>query len=117
MTPSMLYAGTYTGGVFKSADGGANWNALNTGLSKLRVAALAIDPLNPNKLYAGTQGGSAWDITQSIGPPTSDLFVTVKPSSLNGWAHGAESGAGNRGFHQRAGHAATEQRQCAVFAG
>ena len=98
VTPSMLYAGTYTGGVFKSADGGANWNALNTGLSKLRVAALAIDPLNPNKLYAGTQGGSAWDITQSIGPPTSDLFVTVKPSSLNGWAHGAESGAGTVDF-------------------
>ncbi len=30
-TPSTLYAGAYGGGVFKSTDGGASWQARNTG--------------------------------------------------------------------------------------
>src|SRR5206468_3734344 len=31
-TPATLYAGTSGSGVFKSTDGGASWNAVNTGL-------------------------------------------------------------------------------------
>src|SRR5467141_789953 len=41
--PSTLYAGTYLGGVFRSADGGANWRAINTGLTNTTVFSLAID--------------------------------------------------------------------------
>lgn len=50
--PATIYAGTY-GGVFKSTDGGAHWQAMNTGLNNLFVRALAIDPLNPATVYAG----------------------------------------------------------------
>src|SRR2546422_11201549 len=32
-TPTTLYAGTSGHGVFKSADGGGNWSAVNTGLT------------------------------------------------------------------------------------
>ncbi len=39
-------------GLFKSMDGGANWSA--TGLTNTFVQAVAIDPVNPNTLYAGT---------------------------------------------------------------
>lgn len=58
--PDTLYAGTRTG-VFKSLDGGTNWNATNSGLSNLPngpagpftdVNVLAIDPQNPNTVYA-----------------------------------------------------------------
>src|SRR5262249_26464013 len=51
--PATLYAGTY-GGVFKSTDGGATWTV--TGLAKTNVNVLAIDPLHPSVLYAGTTG-------------------------------------------------------------
>ncbi len=65
--PSTLYA-AYTadsvrgnGGVFKSTDGGATWNAAGAGLPVSQpgyfangVAALAIDPKNPATLYAAT---------------------------------------------------------------
>ena len=53
-TPSTLYAGTQGGGVFKSTNGGANWQAVNAGLNSTAVYALAIDPATPSTLYAGT---------------------------------------------------------------
>jgi photosystem II stability/assembly factor-like uncharacterized protein len=40
--------------VFKSADGGRTWAAANSGLRSKRVAALVIDPHDPEMLYAGT---------------------------------------------------------------
>ena len=64
-TPTTLYAGTYGGGVFKSANGGASWSAVNSGLTSLAVLALAIDPATPTTLYAGTSGGGVFSIQQS----------------------------------------------------
>ena len=60
--PSTLYAGT-DGGVFTSSDMGANWVALNNGLTTLGVLALAIDPSDPSTLYAGTAGGGVFKST------------------------------------------------------
>jgi hypothetical protein len=34
-----------------------NWNAANSGLTALSVTALAVDPQNPNTVYAGTSDG------------------------------------------------------------
>jgi photosystem II stability/assembly factor-like uncharacterized protein len=47
-----VFAGTY-GYVFRSLDGGASWAPSNTYLS---APELAIDPSNPNVLYAGGYG-------------------------------------------------------------
>ena len=47
--------GATAGGVFKSTDGGSTWNALNTGLTNTYVYALAIDPMEPRRVYAGTE--------------------------------------------------------------
>src|SRR5436309_6731182 len=78
-TPATLYAGTYGANgvfsaVFKSTDAGVGWNA--TGLTGVRVYALAIDPLIPTTLYAGTEsggvfkssdGGASWSATGLTG--------------------------------------------------
>lgn len=60
-TPATIYAGT-SGGVFKSTNGGANWGAVNTGLTHAYARALAIDPATPTTIYAGTIGvvGDVW---------------------------------------------------------
>ena len=58
-TPATLYAGT-TGGLFKSLDAGANWSAVNSGLTNTFVLDLAIDPTTPATLYAGTNGGGVF---------------------------------------------------------
>jgi photosystem II stability/assembly factor-like uncharacterized protein len=65
----ILYAGTNSGGVFRSDDAGSTWRAVNGGLSKRDVRALAVDPRSPNVVYAGladggifktSDGGSSW---------------------------------------------------------
>ncbi len=84
-----LYAGTVTpsdgspsDGIFKSQDGGASWSEANDGLfdpfsgiGPLDVAALSIDPTNPQVILAGTRfseifrstdGGGSWT-SQTLG--------------------------------------------------
>src|SRR5207249_443675 len=39
-TPTILYAGTQGGGVYKSTDGGESWGAFNTGLTNLVVSSV-----------------------------------------------------------------------------
>ena len=65
-----IYAGTDGKGVFVSDDGGATWNAATGELGgKTRVAQLAVDPTNPEivfarllfeRLYKSTDGGDSW---------------------------------------------------------
>ncbi len=53
-----LYLAAQFEGVFKSLDGGATWSAANNGLTSLRVAEIAVNPRNPQVLYAATQQGA-----------------------------------------------------------
>jgi len=65
-TPATIYAGTHDG-IFKSTNGGGNWSAANTGLTKAGVRALAIDPATPTTLYAGTWGCGVFKSTNGSG--------------------------------------------------
>ena len=49
-----IFAGTYGGGIFISANNGTSWTAVNTGLSSIFVYDLAVSGTN---LFAGTEGG------------------------------------------------------------
>lgn len=51
------------GGVFKSYDAGATWHSISVGLPADAALALALDPNDSTKLYAGTSSG-VWEITQ-----------------------------------------------------
>src|SRR5256885_29467 len=57
-SPTTIYAGAESGGVFKSTDGGGGW--ANTGLTGVDVRALVIDPLTPTTVYAGTSGAGVF---------------------------------------------------------
>ncbi|MCZ6635211.1 MAG: DUF5050 domain-containing protein [bacterium] len=50
-----LFAGTGSGGVFRSADNGQTWEAFNAGLTSIRANALAFDA--NSDLFAGTNTG------------------------------------------------------------
>lgn len=65
---SELYAGcdASSGALYLSLDGGASWNASNTGLTGLSVYALAADPTTSGLLYAGTSQG-VYKSTNSAG--------------------------------------------------
>ncbi|NOY36197.1 MAG: T9SS type A sorting domain-containing protein [Chlorobi bacterium] len=82
-----IYAAIYHNGVYKSTDGGASWNTINTGLgaNTTYVWDIAINPLNVQELYLGinswgagfnglyksVDGGQNW--SQVSGIPSGDI--------------------------------------------
>jgi photosystem II stability/assembly factor-like uncharacterized protein len=80
-----LYAGLYSGGLFKSIDGGASWS--DAGLAP-RTARLAIDPQNPDTVYAVTasglfksaDGGASW-LSLSTALSNQVYAVAIDPRS------------------------------------
>ncbi|NQX84919.1 MAG: T9SS type A sorting domain-containing protein [Flavobacteriaceae bacterium] len=50
----VFYAGTATGGVFKTTDRGVSWTAIFDDQTKLSIGDIAIAPSNANTLYVGT---------------------------------------------------------------
>jgi photosystem II stability/assembly factor-like uncharacterized protein len=51
---AIAYIGTRNGGVWKTTDSGASWMPLTDDQPSLAIGALAVDPVNPNVVYAGT---------------------------------------------------------------
>jgi photosystem II stability/assembly factor-like uncharacterized protein len=49
-----IYIGAAQGGVWKTTDGGTSWTPLTDGQCSLAMGDIAIDPTNPNIVYAGT---------------------------------------------------------------
>lgn len=49
-----IYAGSASGGVWASANGGARWRPLTDKQPNLSIGALALDPQHPNVIYAAT---------------------------------------------------------------
>ncbi|MEM7020427.1 MAG: hypothetical protein AAF512_24190, partial [Pseudomonadota bacterium] len=94
-TTTTLYAGTTTGGVFKTTNNGNNWVAMNAGLTDMNVPALLIDPMETQTVYAGTQssgifkstdGGANWTAA-SNGLPVSEnveiISLTIDAVDMN----------------------------------
>ena len=73
---AILYAGLAEGGVERSDDGGATWRPASFGLGDPFVTALAIDPHDPDRVYAGTpsgpyrstDGGATWQSARPVLP-------------------------------------------------
>ncbi len=105
--PTTVYAGTSAfysagtfddrmpaGGIYVSHDAGITWNEANDAISRdANVTALAIDPDDPQVVYAATgnhgllkssDGGGSWAaINQGLPGSPSALAVTVHPSRSN----------------------------------
>lgn len=50
----IIYAGFSDGGVFKTTDGGTNWNPIFDDQSFLTIGDIELDPQDPNIVYVGT---------------------------------------------------------------
>lgn len=59
---NLIFAGSVSGGVYRSSGNGENWQTVNTGLSNTKVSALYF---TNNILYAGTIGGGIFISTNS----------------------------------------------------
>jgi photosystem II stability/assembly factor-like uncharacterized protein len=56
--PYVYYAGSASGGIFKTIDGGIHWEAIFDGQPVSSIGSLAVAPSDPNIVWAGT--GEAW---------------------------------------------------------
>jgi photosystem II stability/assembly factor-like uncharacterized protein len=52
--PNVYYAGAASGGLWKSTDGGINWQPIFDNFDVSSIGALAVSPSNPNIVWAGT---------------------------------------------------------------
>lgn len=79
---SHLYVAGWQQGIFESEDG-EKWERRNTGLNSLLVRAIAINPIHPEIIYAGTQdgifgsinGGKKWESLTK--PPNQPKVWTI----------------------------------------
>jgi photosystem II stability/assembly factor-like uncharacterized protein len=58
--PSIIYAGSWAEGIFKSTDGGDTWKSANNGLTETAISSLVIDPQNTTTIYASTSTGGVF---------------------------------------------------------
>src|SRR4029077_1906032 len=87
--PRRIYAGAMVGNAyFKSTDGGLTWSRRRFGSPAVYVIAVAVDPLSPNIVYAGTQNEGVFKSTDygetwaSVGSGLSGAitYLTVDPT-------------------------------------
>ncbi|MCD4818268.1 MAG: hypothetical protein K8S23_06220 [Candidatus Cloacimonetes bacterium] len=57
--PNTIYVGAASGGIYKTENGGENWNNIFTQASVISIGDIVIDPQNPNILFAGTGEANA----------------------------------------------------------
>lgn len=57
--PDIIYVAT-NDYIYKSRDGGRTWANLSKGMSHSRVIAMAVDPIYPATIYAGTKGDAVY---------------------------------------------------------
>jgi photosystem II stability/assembly factor-like uncharacterized protein len=69
------FAGTHDRGVYMAPDGGRLWTPINTGLSDLRIRS--VQAVASNRLFAGTNGSSAWEYTVGTRPQLSRVYLPV----------------------------------------
>lgn len=85
--PDTMYAASAAGGVWKSTNGGGQWNPTGDLLPNMVVNALAMDPAAPDTLYAGTgEGYGNFDALAGAGIfKTTDGAAswTALPSTVN----------------------------------
>jgi photosystem II stability/assembly factor-like uncharacterized protein len=88
--PDQIYLATSGSGLLASLDGCRSWENKNEGLANLFVNTIGIDPVNPDTMYAGTDGGAyvsfdggrSWDqINDGLLGATVVYSIVVDPQS------------------------------------
>jgi hypothetical protein len=77
----IIYIATANGGVWKTTNGGASWQPMSDFIPSSAVGAVAIDPGDPNTVYAGT--GNLFEASGV--PKSTGLFKSLDGGST--WAH------------------------------
>ncbi len=55
--PDTIWVGSAGGGVWRTDDGGTSWTPVDDRMANLAICSMAMDPSDPNTIYAGTGEG------------------------------------------------------------
>lgn len=64
--PQTIYAGSNSGGLWKTTNGAQSWEPVTDQLPSMRVSSVAINPQNPDEMLIGT--GAGWAVTIALLP-------------------------------------------------
>ena len=86
----LTFSGFGSNHVYKSINGGTNWNSIDNGLPDLPTNTILVDPLNANDIYVGNDlgvyysdnGGQTWDVF-SEGLPEATMIYDLNNSPSN----------------------------------
>lgn len=103
--PSVLYCGSETGVIFKSTDKGLTWTSVNDALINNSVRCIAINPSDPNIVYAysgsllkSSDGGTTWSsLANYAGGNANEIVINpvsgrILTASANGIYYSDNSG-------------------------
>ncbi len=88
----VIYVGSPGGGLWKTTNGGTNWQPLTDNNSTwMQIFAITIDPTNPNTIYVGTNGsgilkstnGGATLAPTGSGPAGNVRKILIHPSNAS----------------------------------
>ncbi len=83
-SPTILFASTSKGGIFRSYNNGGHWEAINIGLTDLEIRSLAVHPHN-GYLFAGTANGRLFRST-NLGNVWNPIDAGLSSQSVAGIA-------------------------------
>ncbi len=96
--PSILYAATETGAMYKTTDKGLNWTQTGADFFLETMGAVAINPISPDTVYVGndkiymtTNGGTSWQTSYNVGGLEIN-DIKVNPTNTGSVLAGGKSG-------------------------
>ncbi|MBK9177011.1 MAG: hypothetical protein IPM46_11910 [Flavobacteriales bacterium] len=81
--PQVIYAGTPSAGLWRSADNGSTWNALFTDLPSMGVSGIALHPDSVGTLFIATGDGDGSDTYSAGVLKSTDHGATWQTTGLN----------------------------------
>lgn len=81
--PQVIYAGTPSGGLWRSADNGATWTALFSDLPSMGVSGIALHPDSAGVIYIATGDGDGADTYSAGVLKSTDNGLTWQSTGLN----------------------------------
>jgi hypothetical protein len=76
-TPSKIWVGSVSGGIWTTIDGGEHWNPCGDMMASLSISSLVMDPNNSNVIYAGTGEALGTGLGSQSGIPGAGIFKST----------------------------------------
>ena len=88
-SPSNMWVGSVSGGVWKSTDAGNSWSMLPDLPQVLAVTCMVFEPGNPNTIYAGTGEQAFFDSVEGSSNSATNVGAGIFKSTDGGnsWTH------------------------------